>query len=52
MRCQPTHGGNEYVIEVTVSDGSLSAVRDVTVTVTNVNEAPVIDAGPTSISKS
>ena len=33
---------NSYNVTVKVSDGSLSDVRDVTVTVTDVNEAPVI----------
>ena len=39
---------NIYEITVSVSDGNLSAVVDVTVTVTNVNEAPTI-AGLTTI---
>ncbi len=42
---------NSYEIAVKVSDGSLSAVRDVTVTVTDVNEAPTITSGTTSGSR-
>ena len=33
---------NVYDVQVTVSDGSLTDVQDIAVTVTNVNEAPVI----------
>ena len=41
---------NVYYIDVKVSDGSLSFVlRDVTVTVTNVNEPPTIAAGGNTI---
>ena len=39
---------NIYEITITASDGNLSAVVDVTVTVTNVNEAPTI-AGLTTV---
>ena len=35
-------GNNVYDVQVTVSDGSLTDVQDIAVTVTNVNEAPVI----------
>ena len=35
-------GDNVYEVTVQVSDGSLTATRDVAVTVTNVNEAPAI----------
>ena len=37
---------NIYDVNVNVSDGSLSATQDVTITVTNVNEAPTITSGP------
>ncbi|NGZ05936.1 MAG: hypothetical protein G8237_06220 [Magnetococcales bacterium] len=33
---------NRYEIRVTVSDGALSVFQDVTITVTNVNEAPTV----------
>ena len=36
-----------YEIEVTVTDGVLSAVADITINITNVNEAPVITDGST-----
>ena len=39
---------NIYEITITARDGNLSAAVDVTVTVTNVNEAPTI-AGPTAV---
>ena len=39
---------NIYEITVSVSDGNLSAVVDVTVTVTNVNEAPTV-TGPAAV---
>ena len=45
---------NVYEVMVNVSDGSLSATQDVTITVTDVNEAPVITttgSSHTSISK-
>ena len=35
-------GNNIYDVQVTVSDGSLTDVQDIAVTVTNTNEAPVI----------
>ena len=42
---------NEYKVTVKVTDaGGLSATRTLTVTVTNVNEAPTIDSGPGSFS--
>ena len=42
----PTDAGanNVYNVNVSVSDGSLSASRSVAVTVDNVNEAPAITA--------
>ena len=39
---------NTYVVTVKVSDGSLSDTQTLTVTVTNVNDAPVITSPPTS----
>ena len=33
---------NVYDVQVTVSDGSLTDVQDIAVTVTNTNEAPII----------
>ena len=39
---------NTYVVTVKVSDGSLSDTQTLTVTVTNVNEAPVITSPPTT----
>ena len=46
----PTDNGanNVYNVTVKVYDGSLSNTRSVAVTVTNVNEAPTIDSGPTA----
>ena len=38
-------GNNAYEVTVQASDGSLSETRNLTVTVTNVNEAPVISSG-------
>ncbi len=43
------NGDNDYLVQVTVTDaGSLTAVQDLTVSVTNVNEAPTILA-PNSV---
>ncbi|HEY0156888.1 MAG TPA: Ig-like domain-containing protein [Thermoanaerobaculia bacterium] len=39
---------NQYVVEVTVSDGTASDVQTITVTVTNANEAPAITTGNTA----
>ncbi|MEP3655567.1 MAG: cadherin domain-containing protein [Litorimonas sp.] len=39
-------GDNVYDVTVTASDGELSASQDVSVTVTDVNEAPVVTSGP------
>ena len=47
-------GDNQYKVTVEVTDDgspTLSATLAVTVTVTDVNEAPTIDLGPTDISK-
>ena len=45
-------GGNVYVVEVTASDGELSSVPQlVTVTVTNVNEAPVVESVAVSVAE-
>lgn len=38
-------GDNIYEVRVTVTDGQLSSAQDIAVTVTNVNEAPVITSG-------
>ncbi len=48
----PTDTGtnNVYNVTVNVSDGSLSDTQDVTITVTNVNEKPVITTSQTAIS--
>ncbi|MGH3372583.1 MAG: PKD domain-containing protein, partial [Nocardioidaceae bacterium] len=45
---QPTDVGQNNVYEVTVqaSDGSLADTQAISVTVTNVNEAPIVNAGP------
>ena len=40
-------GENVYDVTVTASDGELSATQDVTITVTDVNEAPVITSAAT-----
>jgi VCBS repeat-containing protein len=37
-------GNNVYVVTVTASDGTFSAVQTISITVTNVNEAPVISS--------
>ena len=39
---------NIYTVTVNVSDGSLSATQDVTITVTNVNEAPLLTSPPST----
>ena len=39
---------NIHTVTVNVSDGSLSATQDVTTTVTNVNEAPLLTSPPTT----
>ena len=39
---------NIYTVTVNVSDGSLSATQDFTITVTNVNEAPLLTSPPTT----
>jgi VCBS repeat-containing protein len=39
---------NEYIVEVTVSDGTLTDVQTITVTVTDANEAPSITTGNTA----
>ncbi len=44
---------NSYLVTVQASDGSLSDLQTLTVTVTNVNEAPVITSnggGDTAVS--
>ena len=38
--------GGSYEVTVEVSDGVLAATADLTVTLTNINEAPSADAGP------
>ena len=43
-----TGGNNVYDVKVTASDGALSSTKDVAITVTNVNEAPVITSGATA----
>ena len=43
-------GNNDYEVTIKVSDGSLSATRDLTVTVEDVNEAPNITTTQTAIS--
>ena len=43
-----TEGDNVYVVTVKVSDGSLSDTHTISVTVTNVNDAPVITSPPTT----
>ena len=43
-----TAGNNTYVVTVRVSDGSLSVTHTITVTVTDVNETPMITSGPTA----
>ena len=43
-------GNNEYNITVRASDGSLTGTKDVTVTVTDVNEAPTTPTGRDGIS--
>ena len=40
-------GDNVYDVTVTASDGELSASQDVAITVTDVNEAPVVTSGAT-----
>ncbi|MDB5515210.1 MAG: hypothetical protein JWQ17_1968, partial [Tardiphaga sp.] len=40
-------GKNVYDVKVQVSDGTLTATQDIAVTVTDVNEAPVITSAPT-----
>ena len=43
-------GNNVYNVTVKVTDaGGLSATRDVSITVTNINEAPTITGGPATI---
>ena len=45
-----TGGNNVYNVTVKVTDGrDLSDTRDIAVTVTNVNEAPTITSGPTTM---
>ena len=44
-------GNNDYEVIVTVSDGTNSAVQTITVTVTDVNEAPVIAAQTFSVTE-
>ena len=39
---------NIYTVTVNVSDGSLSATQDVTITVTNVNEEPMLTSPPST----
>ena len=39
-----------YEVTVEVSDGALKATADLTVTLTDVNEAPTVDAGPNQFS--
>jgi len=39
-------GDNVYDVTVTASDGTLSSAQDVSITVTDVNEAPVVTSGP------
>jgi VCBS repeat-containing protein len=43
----PTDAGanNVYDVQVSVSDGTIAVTQDIAVTVTNVNEAPVITSG-------
>lgn len=41
-------GNNVYNLQVQVSDGSLVDTQNLAVTVTNVNEAPVIGGGDTA----
>ena len=43
-----SNGDNVYEIEVRASDGSLSATQNVTITITDVNEPPVITTTGTS----
>jgi hypothetical protein len=44
-------GNNIYDVQVAVSDGTLTDVQDIAVTVTNVNEAPIILINSLSISE-
>ena len=47
-------GNNAYVVDVNASDGTVAVTQTITVTVTDVNEAPVITqgAGPLSVTMS
>ncbi len=41
-------GNNDYLVQVTVSDsGSLTAVQDLTISLTNINESPIITTATT-----
>ncbi len=46
---QDQGGDNIYNLTVIASDGTLSTPLAITVTVTDVNEAPVFAAGPTAV---
>ena len=47
-----TDRGNDYEVEVTVTDaGGLTSVQMITVSVSDVNEAPIITSGDTSITE-